>query len=97
MKVNKTLELFYKFLEENNALMAWENNFLNGQAKGRTNRTRAEFFAKELNSEHTTLIGRLFITGAFIWKYTPEGHHYWAVLDAKWTGLLNQSINQSNN
>ena len=87
MKVNKTLELFYKFLEENNALIAWENNYLARQVEKGTNRTRAEFFSKMLDTGRYRLIG-----GAFVWMDTPQGHDYWDDLDRKWVLFLHQSI-----
>ena len=74
VKINPLLEQFYLFLEKHNALMAWENNFLNRNP----NRTRADFF------HHIQLDDYRFILAAFTWECTPEGQTYWQDLNCKW-------------
>ena len=29
-----------------------------------------------------------FISGAFTWQDSPEGHHYWQSLDSQWQEVL---------
>lgn len=74
VKINPLLKQFYLFLEERNALMAWENNLLNHDP----DRTRAMFFAK------FQLDGYQFIISAFTWNRSPEGSMYWQDLHRKW-------------
>jgi hypothetical protein len=89
--MNKSLELFYLFLEANGALIAWEQNFLKDQAGRGEPQSRADFFRTQLSMEHRTC-GGAFIAGAFRWNSTPQGPEYWCQLDNKWHMHLSQSI-----
>jgi hypothetical protein len=79
--MNKTLELFYKFLEQKNALITWETHLLTRLVK--IDQTRANYFAERLGTRDWALI-----IGAFVWSETPEGHTYWSDLSKAWEQTL---------
>lgn len=77
--MNKTLELFYNFLEQNKVLIEWEQNFLKLRIEN-GDLTRAEYFYKMLNQN----TAHNLIMSAFSWSSTPQGHTYWSLLHDKW-------------
>lgn len=84
--MNKSLKLFYQFLEANGALIAWEQNYTNRQAEVDDPKSRAEFFYTLISHQHS------WIGAAFLWSDTPQGHYYWDQLDNKWRNHLNGNI-----
>lgn len=83
--MNKTLKLFYKFLEANGALIAWEQNYTIYQAKLDEPKSRAEYFHRNTAAAHR------WIMRAFCWSHTPQGYDYWSDLHYKWINHLSQN------
>ena len=70
-----TKQLFIQFLKQNNAYEEFMYNFEMHRVNPNECTTK-EFFINTFYGD--------FLTHAFYWKNTMEGHNYWAILDYKW-------------
>lgn len=76
--VKDTRPDLYKFLTDNNMLDAWINNIKNDESRYSIDtHNDISYF---LNNEPPNR----YISGAFSWGHSDEGHRPWEILNNKW-------------
>ena len=73
----KQAEEFKAFLKKHRITSAFSKNL-------------KEFKSKTLNKFIKEVSPNSFITGAFTWVKTEQGHEYWSKLNQEWFKLLKQ-------
>lgn len=64
---------FYKFLEKNGCLKAFKHNL---------------FPCKDID-EHLRVVGpKYYVSSAFVWSHTVQGHDYWSKIDNEWLSIV---------
>lgn len=69
--------------------------------------SHGEYFQDWANQQHYNDIANVFyawrewakdlppqswIIGAFVWRFTKRGYHFWALMDREWTNWCNQNL-----
>ena len=76
---------FFNFLSANNALA----QYLNALHKNRADDPQiSKFFLESAPPEN-------WLSGAFSWVTTPQGHEYWKELSNKWRAVLYDDLDPS--
>lgn len=78
----KTLQEFYTFLREHNALAAYKQTFFHFYKSGSWE-TQVSKYSSPLELMNYKGCSEL-INSAFLWKRTKQGHAYWSHLEDSW-------------